>query len=78
MDEILVWSVKVETDGEGRKRRGAGCGLVVRGLTYRWGDGEGVSSFVEVLLVCQIVRALGETAEQLKASLELHSLLAET
>ncbi|MEM3975096.1 MAG: hypothetical protein QW320_12070 [Ignisphaera sp.] len=49
----------------------------MRGLTYRWGDEEGVSSFVEVLLVCQIVRALGETAEQLKASLELYSFPAE-
>ncbi|MEM0459772.1 MAG: hypothetical protein QXZ31_07860 [Thermofilaceae archaeon] len=49
----------------------------MRGLTCGWGDEEGVSSFVEVLLVCQIVRALSETAEQLKASLELHSLLAE-
>ncbi|MEM4030116.1 MAG: hypothetical protein QXO02_09485 [Thermofilaceae archaeon] len=49
----------------------------MRGLTCGWGDDEGVSSFVEVLLVCQIVRALSETAEQLKASLELYSFPAE-
>ncbi|MEM4847982.1 MAG: hypothetical protein QW794_09525 [Thermosphaera sp.] len=49
----------------------------MRGLTCGWGDEEGVSSFVEVLLVCQIVRALSETAEQLKAGPELYSFLAE-
>ncbi|MEM1632229.1 MAG: hypothetical protein QXX83_08895 [Thermofilum sp.] len=67
----------METEEEGKERRGTGWGLVVRGLTCGWGDDEGVSSFVEVLLVCQIVRALSETAEQLKASLELYSFLAE-
>ena len=56
----------------------AGVKLVVRSLTYRWGDGEGASPSVEVLLVSQIVRALSEVAEQLKAGPELHILLAKS
>ncbi|MEM0267536.1 MAG: TM1812 family CRISPR-associated protein, partial [Thermofilaceae archaeon] len=79
LDEILrrLEEVKVETEEEGKERRGTGWNLVVRRLTYRWGDDEGASPFVEVLLVSQIVRALSETAEQLKAGPELHSLLAK-
>ncbi|MEM4455200.1 MAG: hypothetical protein QXT28_10845 [Thermofilaceae archaeon] len=79
LDEILgrLEEVKVETEEEGQERRRTGWNLTVRRLTYRWGDEKGASPFVEVLLVSQIVRALSETAEQLKASLELHSLLAK-
>jgi len=79
LDEILgrFEEVKEETEEEGKELRGSGWNLVVRRLTYRWGDEEGASPFVEVLLVSQIVRALSETAELLKASPELHSLLAK-
>ncbi|MEM2218317.1 MAG: CRISPR-associated DxTHG motif protein, partial [Thermofilaceae archaeon] len=79
LDKILerLEEVKVETEVRSKVHGETGEELLVRRLTYRWDDDEGASPFVEVLLVSQIVRALSEIAEQLKAGPELHNLLAK-